>query len=202
MRIRAIIVALLGMGLLTHGEPLWGDSDKKTDADGIGRLIKQLGDDSFDRREAASKELVAIGEPARPALRKASSCGDLEVRRRAERALEEIATRAGKKELAQWEGFWKNDAGEWIKFPGDRWSCGSPGWGPAAGTLKLVEMTDSMTLVDLAVDEGPTKGGTVLAIFRRDGDTLNYCGTYTAARPTEFKTRENYYSCTWKRVKK
>lgn len=53
-----------------------------TDAQ-IARLIKQLGSDDFIQREAAGKELVAIGEPARAALEKAAaSADDEEIRER------------------------------------------------------------------------------------------------------------------------
>jgi hypothetical protein len=43
---------------------------KETEAERIARLVKQLGDDDFAKREAGSKELDDIGEPADPALRK------------------------------------------------------------------------------------------------------------------------------------
>src|SRR5262249_5517618 len=49
----------------------------------VERLIRQLGSEDFARREAASKRLQAIGEPALPALRKAMGSEDLEVRHRA-----------------------------------------------------------------------------------------------------------------------
>ena len=48
----------------------------------IACLVKQLGDDKFTEREAASKELAAIGEPARAALLEAAaSRDDAEIRR-------------------------------------------------------------------------------------------------------------------------
>jgi WD40 repeat protein len=59
----------------------------------IARLIAQLGDDQFDKREEASKRLVEIGEPALPALRQALDSKDAEVRTRAERLLAAIARR-------------------------------------------------------------------------------------------------------------
>lgn len=46
-------------------------------------LIAQLGHDDFDRREAASQRLDALGEDALPALRAALTARDAEVRRRA-----------------------------------------------------------------------------------------------------------------------
>ena len=70
-----------------------GDSEKDAHADRVNRLIKQLGDDSFARREAATKELETIGKAALRALRKAASGEDIEIRRRAERAIEAIIAR-------------------------------------------------------------------------------------------------------------
>ena len=68
----------------------------------ITALIAQLGDNSFARREAASKALVAIGPPAFAALRKAArSSADLEVRKRAQRALRAIVARL---EICRFEG--------------------------------------------------------------------------------------------------
>src|SRR5690349_5542357 len=57
---------------------LAGDSDDQE----IERLVKQLDSDSFAERQAATKRLTEIGEPALDALGKAK--GSLEVRRRAE----------------------------------------------------------------------------------------------------------------------
>jgi hypothetical protein len=54
----------------------------------IDRLIRQLGSDRFVERDAASRALEAIGEPALKALRQAaSSSDDVEVRRRADSRL-------------------------------------------------------------------------------------------------------------------
>jgi hypothetical protein len=59
--------------------------EKETATEGIGRLIRQLGDNAYAKREAASKELCAIGAPALAALWKAAeSSVDAEIRRRAE----------------------------------------------------------------------------------------------------------------------
>jgi hypothetical protein len=50
----------------------------------IARLVKQLGDDEFDQREAATEALNKVGKPALTALRKAATeSGDAEVRSRA-----------------------------------------------------------------------------------------------------------------------
>ena len=50
----------------------------------IARLVKQLGSDDFDQREAATKRLQEIPEALLDALHKATSSNDPEVRRRAE----------------------------------------------------------------------------------------------------------------------
>jgi hypothetical protein len=54
------------------------------DATGIDRLIQQLGSPDFAEREAASKHLDAIGEPALERLQKAILSKDAELSRRAQ----------------------------------------------------------------------------------------------------------------------
>ena len=62
------------------------------DRDRIAALIKQLGDDSFDQREKASAQLVAIGAKAEAQLREAvKNPPEAEVKQRAELCLREIA---------------------------------------------------------------------------------------------------------------
>jgi hypothetical protein len=61
------------------------------DAAGIRRLIRQLGDESFDTRQKASADLVALGPAAVPWLREATSDADAEVARRARECLERIS---------------------------------------------------------------------------------------------------------------
>jgi hypothetical protein len=60
------------------------------DAAEIARFVKQLGDENFDKREAASKRLAEIGEPALDALHMATTSDDAEVRRRAAVAIADI----------------------------------------------------------------------------------------------------------------
>jgi WD40 repeat protein len=57
----------------------------------IARLIEQLDDDEFERREQASKELAKIGPATRDLLRAALKSRSLEVRRRAAVLLEKLA---------------------------------------------------------------------------------------------------------------
>jgi HEAT repeat protein len=58
----------------------------------IAELIEKLGDDSYETREEAQKSLEKIGEPAWDALVKAKTHKDLEVRKRARKALAAIFT--------------------------------------------------------------------------------------------------------------
>src|SRR4051794_28944126 len=60
----------------------------------IAALVEQLGDDSFDKREAASKALADVGKPAvRPLMKAIASSSDLEIRCRADRVIQAIAAR-------------------------------------------------------------------------------------------------------------
>ncbi len=60
------------------------------DAEEIERLVKQLGSDSFREREAAMESIRRFGKTALPALRKAQSSSDPEIRRRAKLLLDQI----------------------------------------------------------------------------------------------------------------
>jgi WD40 repeat protein len=79
------------LGLLLLAQDIRGrDRDPKRDDERIARLVKQLGDDKFARREKATKLLKQIGEPALDALDRARKSNDPEVRRRAEKIVAEI----------------------------------------------------------------------------------------------------------------
>jgi DNA-binding transcriptional ArsR family regulator len=60
------------------------------DAAAIDALVKQLGSDSFETREKATKALTAKGEIARGKLREATKSSDAETGERANRILEAI----------------------------------------------------------------------------------------------------------------
>jgi hypothetical protein len=203
MRTCTFVCTAVGALLAAAADNLRGGPGKETEPDRVRRLIEQLGDTRFAKREAASKELSAIGEPALPALRKAAaSADDGERRRRAEQLIRLLAERAARRELAKWEGSWETADGVWMKFNGDQWSSGTPTFGPVSGTIQMIEVREKIVLANLIVEAGPTKGGLVLAIFRLEGDRFDYCGTYTGARPTEFKNGGNYYHASFKRGKK
>jgi hypothetical protein len=75
---------------------MFGGEQSKPDNVEVSRLISQLGSDSFQKREAASKVLFSLGERTLPALEVAKSSPDPEVKRRASRlvkAIEEAAWR-------------------------------------------------------------------------------------------------------------
>ena len=77
------LVALASGGLFAHSNGAQASQDKKqpVSAETIRDLIKQLSDDSFDKREAADKALAAIGAPALELLSKAAAENpDAEVR--------------------------------------------------------------------------------------------------------------------------
>src|SRR3954470_22959735 len=73
---------------------LAGPAESPADTPEITRWVRQLGDENFQRRDAASRALERIGEPALPALQRAAdSSGDLEVRRRAGELVKTIRRR-------------------------------------------------------------------------------------------------------------
>ncbi|MBI4617912.1 MAG: PDZ domain-containing protein [Planctomycetes bacterium] len=69
-----------------------GPSPGATLDERIGELVRQLGDDDFQKREAATKALLAIGEKARPALQEATNSDDLEIQWRARMILESLSS--------------------------------------------------------------------------------------------------------------
>lgn len=92
---RKLSILAVGLVLFAH-VTAWGDNPNPTtgaplsDAQ-VQQLIDQLGDDSFDIREKASKRLVELGKPAVAALRRAAADSkDPEIRLRAQKALTEI----------------------------------------------------------------------------------------------------------------
>jgi WD40 repeat protein len=98
---RTAVVLLVGLGMLSAGGLLLGQSARSApqsadaakagqakkdavDDKAIRNLITQLGDDSFEKREAAEKKLAEIGEPALELLHQAAKdAGDAEIRQRA-----------------------------------------------------------------------------------------------------------------------
>jgi hypothetical protein len=82
------------MDYLRKHIPAAGDGSR------IKVLINQLGDDMFEARVKATKELVEIGAAAVPLLREAAESSDPEVKKRAEQCLKEIGSIPDEKVLA------------------------------------------------------------------------------------------------------
>ena len=75
-------------------------------AEVIAKLIAQLGDKSFRNREQAAADLVKLGEPILPALRKAASAKvELEIKERIELVIKQIDRAALEAEAKQWQDF-------------------------------------------------------------------------------------------------
>lgn len=62
------------------------------DIERISQLVTDLGDDSFEVRQKASAQLIAIGSAAVPLLKQATKSDDIEVVRRAQECLKHIET--------------------------------------------------------------------------------------------------------------
>ncbi len=77
------------------------DKSGKETVQAIEKLVRDLGDEDFETREAATLKLTLIGEPALLWLQKAAMSDDAEVRRRAEPLVADIKERAAlrRKEL-------------------------------------------------------------------------------------------------------
>jgi hypothetical protein len=123
MRAGTFVCAVVALALVAGVGSPRGDSGTAAESDRVAALIKQLGDNRFAKREAASKELEDIGEPALAALRKAAtSRDDLEIRRRAERIIQTITTRAAdaaiQRELAAFKGKWNVEFTNGVKEVG------------------------------------------------------------------------------------
>ena len=73
------ILPAIGLLLLAPCASVLADDPRQE----IAGLIKQLGHEEFSQREAATKALAEIGEPALDALRQATTSEDREVRYRA-----------------------------------------------------------------------------------------------------------------------
>src|SRR5262249_53300835 len=85
---RAIRLAMVVFAL-TPAAFAGNDLDDKV----VEQLVRQLGDDDFAVREAATKKLEETGPLALPQLRAAMKSTDLEVRRRAAELVEAIDKR-------------------------------------------------------------------------------------------------------------
>jgi uncharacterized protein (TIGR03067 family) len=174
--------------------------------DRIERLIRQMGQPSFEERQVASKELAAIGTPALPALREAAAVNvQPEIRRRARQAIRAIIAPAARRERAQLQGRWstlwagttgqvlvdENRADQHI-FTGNRWQHTEDGVKvKQQGTFAIVDVTSRLVMIDFVVTDGVRKGDTWIAVYERTADTIKWCGCYASEgqpRPTAVAT--------------
>jgi uncharacterized protein (TIGR03067 family) len=178
----------------------------------VARLIKQLGHKEYAKREAASKELDAIGEPALGALRKAAKDGDAETRRRATRILGAITGRirsaAARKDLAKLQGTWYTvaikykgtatgeDRSDTITYEGTEYVQWRNGRQWAAGTVAIVDATASPKQIEYTVTEGESKGLRSRSIYTLDGDDHQICSGDANNRPTEFSGKAGFLRVT------
>jgi tetratricopeptide (TPR) repeat protein len=97
----------------------------------IAKLVKQLGDNEFDVREAASRKLWEVGEVAEEALKEAAKSEDAEVSRRATEILAKfkwgLYPDTPKKVVELIESYQSADAGGKAKIIGDLFDAGAPG---------------------------------------------------------------------------
>ena len=210
MRVLACVSAVGVVFLAAGFSDLNGGPHKDVAPERLARLIKQLGDGAFAKREAASKELEAIGEPALSALREAAaSNNDIEIRRRADKIAKDIAARLfapiAKKEIDALQGTWYRISHETTGlklagedktdrhiFTADRWVNNHGGRVVQSGTIQVIEVSDKLVKIDFRVTEGVKNGDTWLAIVERKGDVLKLCGGYLS----EGRTRPKYLSTT------
>ncbi|GIW80496.1 MAG: hypothetical protein KatS3mg105_2303 [Gemmatales bacterium] len=85
---------LRSVGMSTEGDALLqfvrNQIQVASNTDQIKEMIRKLGDDSFQTREQATNELIALGRVALPHLQAALKDSDLEIVRRAEKCIEKI----------------------------------------------------------------------------------------------------------------
>jgi uncharacterized protein (TIGR03067 family) len=225
MRAYVFAAAVIGTILIYPAGVLRGEGTNETEGGRITRLIQQLGDDDFAKREGASKELGAIGEPALAALRKAAaSSDDIEIRVRAEMIVREIAARrlaiAARKEIEGLQGTWhsmsteidgvrqsgENKADRHF-FSGDQWTCKDGETVVQTATVKIVEASGELVKIDFLITDGSRKGETWVGLYQRGGDELKWCGGYIGevkARPTTVATKpgDGYFLRSLRREKK
>lgn len=93
VHLRSWVLAALVLCCGTHSLRAAEPEVKTTDAERLARLIAQLGSSQAAERDAATRELAALGSAAVESLRGAAESKDAEVRRRAQKLLRGIDQR-------------------------------------------------------------------------------------------------------------
>lgn len=215
------LVAPLAL-LLWPAAPHAADNDRPATPTQLAALVRQLGDDSYLKREAASRALAALGAPALPALRKAAASADPEVRRRAARLVTGAHQQALERALAAVDGTWaaesETEDGKTTTLGGDtritirfeRTGAGcevrresGQSLASLTATWQVVDATATPPKIDLMFSRERTFRGA----YRIDGDRLTLCGVdrseSEAQRPAALEAKEGdgRYLIRLKRVK-
>jgi uncharacterized protein (TIGR03067 family) len=213
MRAGALLLMAIGLAFALGSEVVRSGSGEDAQRDQIAVLIRQLGHKEFAKREAASKELDDIGEPALDALRKAVTDDDAEIRQRAAKILGAITGRmraaAAKKELQKLQGTWYTvstnyrgtatgeDKTDTITYEGDEYVQRRNGHVWAAGTIAIVDATATPKQIEYTVTAGENKGLLVRSIYTLDGDDHQICSDEgNNSRPTEFSGKSGFLRVT------
>jgi uncharacterized protein (TIGR03067 family) len=172
----------------------------------ILELVRQLGHEEFVQRERAGQQLLALGEEALSALRRAAASDtDPEIRWRAEQivqsTLANMSAAATQRALAELQGKWtlvSSEAGgqrtggenkDYVfAFQGDKWSIHAGGLLSQGGTVTRIEVKEKLNAIDLAITEGANVGVTAISVYAVEGDTLKYINS-AEPRATEFTTK-------------
>jgi uncharacterized protein (TIGR03067 family) len=186
-----------------------GDPKDDAQRDRIAALVRQLGDKEFAKREAATKELDAIGEPARDALKKAVGGSDAEVRQRAQKVLDSLDAKvratAARKDLEKLQGTWYTTAIQYpgttagedrfdtITYEGTKYIQRRNGYVFSVGTIEIVDATAKPKRIDYFGADGVMKGTHVYSIYTLDGEEHAVCSSQAPSdRPGEFSSKAGY----------
>ncbi|MFO1521141.1 MAG: TIGR03067 domain-containing protein [Kiritimatiellia bacterium] len=200
--VRGVVVG--GLFLPGRAGELPDEPGTTVDAAQVARLIRQLGDDAFVNREAAGRELSAIGDPALAALKAAATgSDDPEIRIRAEGLVRAIQVELPKKALAMIEGTWirqtaeangkaapKDNPPNRYTFKGNSVSVRSGDQVVQQATWTIAGVSDGAILVDYAITAGVNQGVRVRGIYTLDNDELRWCYRFEPQdRPAAFETK-------------
>jgi uncharacterized protein (TIGR03067 family) len=161
------------------------------------RLIKQLGSDEFEQREAASKALEALGELALPALQNAAKKSeDAEVKQRLAAVVAAVLSREEKKFHGKWLVVGCERAGTQILSKRVRTE-----WEFLEGRFRFVGYIDGSLsgarsgryqVTDTSAVDLQYPGNDVMPhLYRLEGDTLLLCSHDGGKRPKDFDTRND-----------
>jgi uncharacterized protein (TIGR03067 family) len=202
----ACVLVAIWIGLV-HADP-----GQEAVAARTARLIVQLGDDEFAKREAAGDALAMIGELALPALQSAAASDpDPEIRWRAKQTMIGIAARlrevAGRRDLEKLQGTWytvstsyqgtrtPENHNDTIAFEGNRYIQTLDGKLLAAGQITISDATANPKEIEYDATEG-LYAGQFWGIYTIDGSDLVLCSLQgnaaSAIRPSAFSDQVGF----------